>query len=213
MGCKKCFRKTLICSLYLMCCFLSLSFPLSIFSVSRSLSLSPMLGSVASSFLAIINSQQSVVCCASAAFKCSNHKMSLEQLYSYFMAPAPPPFVLAPFALCCFTVFVFAVCLFAFGAQKKFPNMRLKLNVKMYVTLCVWVCVFVIFIWGRAASSNKVRTIYTTSAPHPSEIKCCAKWRWQKGSSALLFFHLILLMWVYTYRCVCVCALCRGYAL
>lgn len=62
-------------------------------------------------------------------------------------------------------------------------------------------------IYLLVVSGNKVRTIYTTCAPHPSEIKCCAKWRWQKGSSAVLFFHLILLMCVPAslYLCVCVC--------
>jgi len=84
--------------------------------------------------LAIINSQQSVVCCASAAFKCSNHKMSLEQLYSYFMSlqlSLLSSFLKTTSTSCFVDGFCLSVCLFVFGAQKKFPNMRLKLNVKM----------------------------------------------------------------------------------
>lgn len=95
------------------------------------------------------------VCCASAAFKCSNHKMSLEQLYSYFTALSynapvslssslPVSFSLLHFpSLSCFAdCFRRSVCLFVFGVQKKFPNMRLKLNVKMCrACSCVCSCV------------------------------------------------------------------------
>lgn len=174
------------------------------------------------------------VCCASAAFKCSNHKMSLEQLYSYFAALSynapvslssslPVSFSLLHFpSLSCFAdCFRRSVCLFVFGVQKKFPNMRLKLNVKMCracACVCLFVWVWVVYvcvchIYLLVVSGNKVRTIYTTCAPHPSEIKCCAKWRWQKGSSAVLFFHLILLMCVPASLYLCVCVLCRGCAL
>jgi len=130
---------------WLCCLWISLSlsqFRSLSFSLNLSCSCHPLCCPV---LLAIINSQQSVVCCASAAFKCSNHKMSLEQLYSYFMSlqlSLLSSFLKTPSTSCFVDGFCLSVCLFVFGAQKKFPNMRLKLNVKMCkIFLCVCVCV------------------------------------------------------------------------
>lgn len=131
--------------------------------------------------------------------------MSLEQLYSYYISWHPSPFWRNPSP---FGFVVYTVCLFVFRSTKEFPNMRLKLNVKLSVfvsSVCVCLCVCVAYLsapcsrrkWEAAAATKFAQ--FTQLVPHPSEIKCCAKWRWQKGSSAVLFFHLIFPRQLYTH--------------
>jgi len=90
-------------------------------------------------------------------YQCSNHKMSLEQLYSYYISWHPSPFWRNPSP---FGFVVYTVCLFVFRSTKEFPNMRLKLNVKLSVfvsSVCVFVCVCVWHIYLLLAAGENER--------------------------------------------------------
>lgn len=101
-------------------------------------------------------------------------------------------------------------CLFiCFSEHKRIPQhaLKIKCQTKCVCVLCVCVCVCVCVAylsapcsrrkWEAAAATKFAQ--FTQLVPHPSEIKCCAKWRWQKGSSAVLFFHLIFPRQLYTH--------------